>query len=275
MQIAGWHWLAASVAAVGAHAAIGWALLVEPPASSVGGFGGSVTEIVFDTGIASQAGTVAPVRSQASAQPMAAARADRKAEQAAKSVASEITSADLLAVQSAGLAKTAAVRSEIQMDAPPPPPRRNKPQPKETQSGDTARAPVRAAALSRQSDGPSSAIEALAGSAGDSPPAQASEGGEEAAKSAYVSALQAWLLRHKQYPDRALARRQQGTVTVSFVVNRMGQVREYRLEQSSGHRLLDQEAAALVQRAVPMPRLPASMPSHELPVIVPIEFAVR
>ena len=83
------------------------------------------------------------------------------------------------------------------------------------------------------------------------------------------------MLRHKQYPDRALARRQQGTATVYFVVNRMGQVRDYRLEQSSGHRLLDQEAAALVQRAVPMPRLPDPIPGHELPVIVPIEFGVR
>ncbi len=289
MQIAGWHWLAASVAAVGAHAAIGLALLVEPPVLHAGGGAVGVTEIVLGTGLVSanvaaatpQPRAQAQALAQVPAEPRVATPADMKAPQetilmrAAMPQPAEMTSSNPPPTLPAKPTKTAAVRSETQTDPPTPPPRQKEPQAKAQHHVDTARTTAQTAALPKPFDGRSPAAGTQANSTGNSQPARASQGGEEAAKSAYISALQAWLLRHKQYPDRALARRQQGTATVYFVVNRMGQVRDYRLEQSSGHRLLDQEAAALVQRAVPMPRLPDPIPGHELPVIVPIEFGVR
>ena len=72
-----------------------------------------------------------------------------------------------------------------------------------------------------------------------------------------------------------MARRQQGTATLYFVVDRAGRVLEHRLEQSSGYRLLDREALAMIDRAAPLPRMPAAMSGDDLAVIVPIQFALR
>ena len=100
-------------------------------------------------------------------------------------------------------------------------------------------------------------------------------GASTAARAGYVTTLQAWLEQHKRYPDRARTRQQQGTATLYFVVNRQGQVLAYHLEQSSGHRLLDREALALIERAAPLPQMPPGLSATDLTVIVPIRFALR
>ena len=91
----------------------------------------------------------------------------------------------------------------------------------------------------------------------------------------YAATLQVWLEKHKRYPRRARSRRQQGTALLFFVVDRQGQVLNYRLEQSSGFRLLDEEALAMIQRAQPLPAMPASMQESTLELVVPVEFYLR
>ncbi|MCB9930386.1 MAG: energy transducer TonB [Alphaproteobacteria bacterium] len=97
----------------------------------------------------------------------------------------------------------------------------------------------------------------------------------QSVRAGYVAELQAWLERHKRYPERAIARRQQGTATLYFVVDRAGRVLDYRLEKSSGHRLLDREVLAMIQRAAPLPRMPAGLSAADLTVILPVRFALR
>ena len=91
----------------------------------------------------------------------------------------------------------------------------------------------------------------------------------------YVAILQAWLEQHKEYPRRAQRRRQQGTALLYFVMNRDGEVVRYRLERSSGYRLLDQAVVAMIERAQPLPAMPDTMRRESLELRVPVQFYLR
>jgi periplasmic protein TonB len=91
----------------------------------------------------------------------------------------------------------------------------------------------------------------------------------------YAASLLAWLERHKEYPSGARLRRQEGTVMLYFVVDRNGRVLEYRLQRSSGHALLDEEVLAMIERAQPLPAMPASLDKQTLEVLVPLQFFIR
>lgn len=102
-----------------------------------------------------------------------------------------------------------------------------------------------------------------------------SAGGSPAAVTDYMAELLAWLQRHKEYPRRAKRRQQQGTALLYLVMDREGQVLEYRIQESSGHRLLDQEVTAMIERARPLPQMPDEMPGAQLELVVPVEFFLR
>ncbi len=102
-----------------------------------------------------------------------------------------------------------------------------------------------------------------------------SAGGSPAAVTDYMAELLAWLQRHKEYPRRAKRRQQQGTALLYLVMDREGQVLEYRIQESSGHRLLDQEVTAMIERARPLPGMPDEMPGAQLELVVPVEFFLR
>ncbi len=57
-----------------------------------------------------------------------------------------------------------------------------------------------------------------------------------------------------------------------FIMDAEGRVTSFEIAKSSGRPVLDAEALALIQRAQPLPTLPASYPSRNLDAIVPIEF---
>jgi len=82
--------------------------------------------------------------------------------------------------------------------------------------------------------------------------------------------LRAAIERHVVYPS--LARRQgwQGKVVVTFLLGPGGQVRDLRVQQSSGYPSLDQSAVQAVERAAPLP--PAGEPVQ---IVMPIAFALR
>ena len=58
-------------------------------------------------------------------------------------------------------------------------------------------------------------------------------------------------------------------------MDRYGRVTEFRLEQSSGHALLDAEVRAMIQRAQPLPAMPDFMQQSQLELVVPVNFALR
>jgi protein TonB len=83
------------------------------------------------------------------------------------------------------------------------------------------------------------------------------------------------LQRAKRYPGGPDARREQGTVLITFTVDRHGQVLSRGIVRSSGNSELDQEALAMVIRAGPFPPVPPSIPGPTVQLPMPIRFSVR
>lgn len=91
----------------------------------------------------------------------------------------------------------------------------------------------------------------------------------------YLTELQLWLERHKKYPRKAQRRRQEGTAKLFLIMSRDGNVLDYRIEESSGHRMLDREVKAMLLRAQPLPTMPDFMPGMSLELVVPVVFSLR
>jgi len=91
----------------------------------------------------------------------------------------------------------------------------------------------------------------------------------------YAATLLAWLEQYKEYPRRARLRRQQGTVLLYFMVDRQGQVLDYRIEKSSGYPALDEEVKKLIERAQPLPAMPDTMKKNSLALVVPVQYFLR
>lgn len=81
----------------------------------------------------------------------------------------------------------------------------------------------------------------------------------------------AHLERFRRYPARARAARQQGTVTVRFKVNRAGMVLSSSIVTKSGSFDLDRAALDTLQRAQPLPAIPADRPDI-VELTIPVEF---
>jgi protein TonB len=82
------------------------------------------------------------------------------------------------------------------------------------------------------------------------------------------------LQQNKRYPSGA-ARGEQGTVVFSFVVNSKGQILSQRIVRSSGHRALDDEALAMIQRAQPLPAFLPGMMQPTMEVNSSIGYTVQ
>jgi periplasmic protein TonB len=85
--------------------------------------------------------------------------------------------------------------------------------------------------------------------------------------------VSARLQQNKRYPAAA-ARGEQGTVTFAFVVNAKGEILSKRIVRSSGHRALDDEAMAMLQRAQPLPAFLPGMTQPTLEVSQSIGYTV-
>lgn len=88
----------------------------------------------------------------------------------------------------------------------------------------------------------------------------------------WQSVLLGHLERFKRYPRRAELLRQEGVVYVRFSVDRHGNVRNGRLEKSSGYPALDEETLAVVERANPVPPPPPEIVGDPVEVMVPVTF---
>jgi periplasmic protein TonB len=100
--------------------------------------------------------------------------------------------------------------------------------------------------------------------------------------SASANAMPSWkgqivaaIERSKRYPSEAEARREQGTPSVSFSIDRQGKLLSSRLASASGTAALDDEALATIKRAQPFPPAPADIIGTRFDFTVPIRFRVR
>ncbi|HWG04736.1 MAG TPA: energy transducer TonB [Beijerinckiaceae bacterium] len=89
----------------------------------------------------------------------------------------------------------------------------------------------------------------------------------------WEQSLVARIERSKRYPIEA--RDRFGTVRVAFAIDRNGRLITSRIVASSGSAILDDEALATIQRAVPFPPPPADIAESKLSFILPIRFLRR
>ncbi len=91
----------------------------------------------------------------------------------------------------------------------------------------------------------------------------------------YLTRLRAWLEKHKQYPQQAQRRRQQGTALLRFTLARDGRLLAHSIERSSGFTSLDVAVEEMIERAAPLPPLPSDMSQDRLEIVVPVAFHLR
>jgi len=178
----------------------------------------------------------------------------------------------------------------------PPPPPKAKPKPKPVQRKIVAEQPTRpqrqptpssvvAAPVAPVPQVPapvapaagSNAGAAAAGVAGPSrgAPGRADTVGDPALPPSYVSEVRGWLERHRTYPLAARRQRIEGRAVLWFRIDRQGRVLAYRIEQSSGHGMIDRAVIQMIERASPLPKVPATYPVAEPEFVIPIDFRLR
>ncbi|MFC6669842.1 energy transducer TonB [Marinobacterium aestuariivivens] len=103
----------------------------------------------------------------------------------------------------------------------------------------------------------------------------ASSGGDPAVRQSYYAVLAAHLAKHRRYPVAARRRGEEGIVKLFFVLDRNGEIEEYRISESSGHRRLDEAVIRMLESARPLPAFPTGMKEMQLSVSLPIAFAIN
>lgn len=91
----------------------------------------------------------------------------------------------------------------------------------------------------------------------------------------YLAAIQARLARYKVYPRAAQTAREEGTVLLRFVIGQDGTILRWTIVQGAGHESLDQAAESMIERASPLPPIPADLGRDRLEVTLPVRFALR
>ncbi|MEL7348791.1 MAG: TonB family protein [Pseudomonadota bacterium] len=167
----------------------------------------------------------------------------------------------------------------------PPRPTQPAEQPRETrrtQEQQPAPEPVREAARPAGEAAPETTNtegQGTAGAAGNAESAgqgqRSTGGGNPGAKQDYLRQIAAILQRNQRYPRRARSRQQEGTGRVFFVIDGNGGISAARLEQSTGHAILDREILAILDRVGQLPPPPSEMGVARLPITVPIGFVLR
>lgn len=90
----------------------------------------------------------------------------------------------------------------------------------------------------------------------------------------YTKTISGQVGRLKQYPSIARLRGWQGTAVISILLAADGTILQVRVEQSSGHDVLDSQALAMVRQAEPLPPYPERHDGDPLTVRLPIVFAL-
>jgi periplasmic protein TonB len=91
---------------------------------------------------------------------------------------------------------------------------------------------------------------------------------------AYRSALADWFASHKDYPESARDRGEQGQALLRLRVDRSGRVLNYALVRSTGYPDLDREIETIMHGAV-LPPFPADMAASDIEVTIPFAFRLE
>ncbi len=99
--------------------------------------------------------------------------------------------------------------------------------------------------------------------------------GDAALISGYIEGIHARINRYKRYPPGAARGGIEGTVTVSFLLDRHGVLLEKGIVAGSGNRALDEAALAAVGDSSPFPPFPEGLDRETLRLRLPINYRQR
>jgi protein TonB len=106
--------------------------------------------------------------------------------------------------------------------------------------------------------------------------AAATTSGADAAQRGFVELhVLDWLAQHRRYPRAARRAGIEGTVHVRFVIDPLGRIDATAIETSSGARVLDRAALALLDSASPVPGLAQFGLVEPLQLRLPIDYRLR
>lgn len=77
------------------------------------------------------------------------------------------------------------------------------------------------------------------------------------------------------YPPRAFKERLEGSGTVRATVDRSGNLLSVEVIESTGERLLDRAMTDMVNKAMPLPPVPAELPGDSFPIDLPVVFRLQ
>ncbi|WP_391346729.1 energy transducer TonB [Azospirillum sp. A23] len=118
------------------------------------------------------------------------------------------------------------------------------------------------------------ATQPAAPAAVSSPPSDPSANSDRQATD-YFGTIQARLARHKIYPQAARLMREEGTVLVRFTIVADGTITGWTIVQGSGHGSLDRAAEEMIQRASPLPAIPAGLGRSQIDITLPVRYALQ
>lgn len=181
------------------------------------------------------------------------------------------TEQSLVLTMISGLARVEPVR----------PPAQRLPEPKIEQTLVAAAEPVAVAidlpetsTADRREPSPTAITVRTAAASAVSIPLESSGEPSDASREDFISVLATHLAHHKQYPVEARRRRITGIVTVHFRFGTDGMLQDCQVIESSGNRLLDAEALAMLRRAQPLPPIPPEIGTDSMSVNLPVEFSL-
>ncbi len=104
----------------------------------------------------------------------------------------------------------------------------------------------------------------------------ATTAGADAAQQGFVELhVLDWLAQHRRYPRAARRAGVEGTVHVRFVIDPLGRIDATAIETSSGARVLDRAALALLDSASPVPGLAQFGLVESMQLRLPIDYRLR
>ncbi|MGD9015510.1 MAG: TonB family protein [Candidatus Omnitrophota bacterium] len=77
------------------------------------------------------------------------------------------------------------------------------------------------------------------------------------------------------YPDEAYEQELEGTVRLSLYLASTGELKEVAIKQSSGSRILDENAIRIINRIAPFPAFPPGIEEKELRINIPISYNIE
>jgi protein TonB len=149
----------------------------------------------------------------------------------------------------------------VAVEAPPPPP------PPRVVHREVLRPPRRPLPQPERQEQQAPPVQTTAAPRPVAPPAR------PVISASYRAALSAWLQEHKQYPESARARSEEGQVLLRFHVARSGRLINFAVVRSSGYPDLDAAVDAMMRGAV-LPAFPGDMIANDIEVTVAVQFSL-